>query len=253
MNSIRKRRLAHQSVLLVLTSLATISLSAGSDEVHWDYEGEHGPDHWGELTEKYYTCSKGRNQSPIDLVDSIQADLPKLDFEYQYSGHLKEENTGHAIQEVVRPGNMIHMQDKSYELKQFHFHSPSEHTVNGRHYPMEVHFVHQNEVGELLVVGLIFEEGRRNEVMDQLPSFRAARGEDPLAEGFDIDDLVVGLDDYFLYNGSLTTPPCSEGVTWIVMKQAIEISADQIQHYHDLLGFDNNRPIQSTNARIVLE
>lgn len=251
MNKSRKLHLAFQSALVL--TLVTTSLCADSDPVHWDYEGEDGPAHWGELTETYYICSKGKNQSPIDLTGSVPAELPKLDFEYLYTGNLLEENTGHAIQEVVRPGNRVHFQDESYELKQFHFHSPSEHTVEGRHYPMEVHFVHQNEAGELLVVGLMFVQGRHNPVLDELPSFRAERGEEPLAEGIDFNKLIAGLDDYFMYNGSLTTPPCSEGVRWIVMRQPIEVSSDQIQHYHDLLGFDNNRPIQSTNARIVLE
>lgn len=240
-------------LLAVALCLVTLKVSASSEEVHWDYEGENGPAHWGELNEAFSVCKEGENQSPIDLVANLDARLPVLDFDYGNQGHLLEENTGHSIQEIVRPGNMIRFQDKAYELRQFHFHSPSEHTVKGHRYPMEVHFVHQNEAGELLVVGLLFKEGARNEIMDQLPSFRAARGEDPLHGGVDYNELVVGRDDYYLYNGSLTTPPCSEGVRWIVMQQPIEVSADQVQHYRDLLGFDNNRPIQPTNARIVLE
>lgn len=229
------------------------SVYAGSDPVHWDYEGDHGPDHWGELKEEFSICESGMNQSPIDLVGSLKADLPELKFDYPNTGHLVEENTGHSIQEVVQPGNMVWVQDASYELKQFHFHSPSEHTVNGHTYPMEVHFVHQNEEGELLVVGLIFEEGQRNAQMDQLPSFRAERGEDPLAGGLDYNKFIVNRDKYFYYNGSLTTPPCSEGVKWFVMQHPIEVSPDQIQHFIDLLGFSNNRPIQPVNARVVLE
>jgi carbonic anhydrase len=143
--------------------------------------------------------------------------------------------------------------DKRYELKQFHFHSPSEHTVNGQHYPMEVHLVHQNEAGELLVVGLLFEEGGHNDKMDQLPSFRAARGDDSQSTPFDYNDLVLEREKYFLYNGSLTTPPCTEGVSWVVMQQPITASTEQLQHYHDLLGFDNNRTLQPRNARVVLE
>lgn len=226
---------------------------AGSETVHWDYTGEHGPDHWGELSGEYSICGIGKNQSPIDLGDSLDADLPELVFDYQNTGFVLEENTGHAIQEVVRPGNLVRLGGAAYELKQFHFHSPSEHTFNGNHFPMEVHFVHQGESGELLVVGLMFKEGGHNALMDQLPSFRAERGEDPLGDGVDYNELITSRDDYFNYNGSLTTPPCSEGVKWFVMKNPIEVSADQIQHYHDLLGFDNNRPVQPTNARVVLE
>lgn len=245
-----KRQAFHLACALILM---TGIVMADSDRVHWDYEGEDGPEYWGELTPAFSSCKKGKNQSPIDLIGSLQADMPALNFDYQNTGQLLEENTGHSIQEVVLPDNMVRLHNEVFELKQFHFHSPSEHTIQGRHYPMEVHFVHQSETGELLVVGLVFEEGRRNALMDQLPSFRAARGEDPLVNGVDYNELVVGRDKYYYYNGSLTTPPCSEGVRWIVMQQPIEVSADQIQHYRDLLGFDNNRPIQPVNARIVLE
>lgn len=254
MYSISKRKPAKLLCLALVSCLVTSSVYAGSDDpIHWDYEGDHGPSHWGELDEAFSTCESGMNQSPIDLVGSLQADLPELTFDYRNTGHLVEENTGHSIQEVVRPGNMVRVLDKSYELKQFHFHSPSEHTVNGHSYPMEVHFVHQNEKGELLVIGLMFEEGQRNTLMDQLPSFRAERGEDPLAGEVDYNELIVDRDRYFYYNGSLTTPPCSEGVKWYVMQKPIEVSPDQIQHFRDLLGFTNNRPIQPVNARIVLE
>lgn len=168
---------------------------------------------------------------------------------------LDEVNTGHAIQENVRSGNYVSvsgLQDR-FELKQFHFHSQSEHTVNGRYYPMEAHFVHQSDSGDYLVVGLMFEEGEKNMVLDQLPSFRISRGEDPQGEPVDINTLITGRKDYFLYNGSLTTPPCTEGVRWAVMRQPVIASAAQIQHYHDLLGFDNNRPLQPHNARTILE
>lgn len=222
---------------------------------HWEYTGEHGPEHWGQLAEEFDICRKGENQSPIDLVADIDADLPKLHFDYTKPGWLEEVNTGHAIQENVMPGNFVSTpgREDRFELKQFHFHSPSEHTVNGKHYPMEVHLVHQNETGKYLVVGLMFEEGEKNLLLEQLPSFRIARGESPHGDPVDYNLLVQKRDDYFLYNGSLTTPPCTEGVQWVVMKQPIIASEEQIQHYHDLLGFDNNRPIQPHNARIILE
>lgn len=241
----------------VLLTFLLVSLTAGAteDTPHWDYEGDDGPEHWGDLAAGFDMCRRGMNQSPIDLVAHAAADLPVLAFDYSSPGLLNEVNTGHAIQENVRSGNFVVFNENSapFELKQFHFHSPSEHTVNGKYYPMEVHFVHQNEDGKLLVVGLLFEEGEHNEVMDQLPSFRRARGEDPLSEPVDYNTLVIGSNDYFLYNGSLTTPPCTEGVQWTVFRQPIVASQQQIQHFHDLLGFDNNRPIQPHNARIVLQ
>lgn len=245
-------RIACMALISILWHSAA---SASEDGAHWDYAGENGPENWGQVDEDFDICHRGKNQSPIDLVADINADVPRLIFDYTKPGMLKEVNTGHAIQENVNPGNYVRLSgvDAVWELKQFHFHSPSEHTVGGRYYPMEVHFVHQDSAGEYLVVGLIFEEGQHNEGMDQLPSFRTARGEDPYGEPIDYNDLITGSDDYFLYNGSLTTPPCTEGVQWAVLKQPIIASPDQIQHYHDLLGFDNNRPLQPHNARVILD
>jgi carbonic anhydrase len=243
----------YATLMLTLALAFPLAALAKGETPHWDYEGEEGPDHWGELAEEFDQCRDGKNQSPIDLVADIDIDLPELTFDYNQSFNVAEVNTGHAIQENVRPGNFASILDKRYELKQFHFHSPSEHTVDGAHYPMEVHLVHQNEAGDYLVLGLMFAEGEHNELMDQLPSFRAARGEDPDSSVFEYNRLVTGRTEYFFYNGSLTTPPCTEGVRWIVFKQPIIASAEQIQHYHDLLGFDNNRPVQPANARVVLD
>ena len=226
---------------------------AAGDDVHWDYSGKEGPEHWGELADGFEMCVKGKNQSPIDLVADVPADLPELVFEYNNLGDLIEENTGHSIQEVVKAGNYLVVMGKRYELKQFHFHSPSEHTFNGQRFPMEVHLVHQSTAGEYIVTGLVFEKGKFNKVVDQLPSFRKSRGEAPSSDPVDLNDLILDREDYFFYNGSLTTPPCTEGVLWIVFKQPIIVSAEQIQHYHDLLGFDNNRPIQPHNSRIILD
>ncbi|NNK31899.1 MAG: carbonic anhydrase [Xanthomonadales bacterium] len=240
-------------LMLVVFLAWPLAAAAAEKGPHWDYEGEDGPEHWGELASEFDMCSRGRNQSPIDLVAKADVDLPELEFDYTKPGRLAELNTGHAIQENVRPGNFISFLDERYELKQFHFHSPSEHAVNGAHYPLEVHFVHESAAGDLLVIGLMFEAGEHNENMDKLPAFREKRGEPPLGEPVDYNELVRGRSDYFLYNGSLTTPPCSEGVQWVVMKQPIVASESQIQYIHDLLGFDNNRPLQPHNARVILE
>jgi carbonic anhydrase len=229
------------------------SMVNASEDKEWAYEGEHGPEHWGQLSTEYDFCSRGSNQSPIDLIADIDGDLPELVFEYSNRGHLVEVNTGHAIQEQVNAGSYIRIRDGNFESKQFHFHSPSEHTVGGKFYPMEVHLVHQDEKGNLVVVGILFEEGERNAAMDQLPSFKAARGEDSDADSVDYKLLFPNGKDYFYYSGSLTTPPCSEGVYWMIFKQPVIASPEQIQHYHNLLGFNNNRPIQPKNSRLVIE
>lgn len=238
---------------VALIGVAGAPFTWAGEETHWSYEGEEGPENWGELSAEFDMCARGRNQSPIDLSAGLDADLPELVFDYTNPGNLVEVNTGHAIQENVRPGNYIIIKGERFELQQFHFHSPSEHLVDGKAYPMETHWVHQNEAGDYVVVGLLFEEGETNELLNQLPSFKAARGEDPFADPVDINELIKDRSDYYLYNGSLTTPPCTEGVQWIVLKRPIIASPEQIQHYHDLLGFDNSRPIQPLNSRLVAD
>lgn len=239
--------------LVVLFVVWQVSAVFAGDTIHWGYEGEEGPAQWGSLAKEFSACGEGRNQSPVDLAANLDPDLPELVFDYDQPRLLEEVNTGHAIQENVHPGNMLRVLGKSFELKQFHFHSPSEHTLQGQHFPMEIHFVHQDEAGNYAVVGLMVEEGAHNPLLDRLPSFRAERGEDPYADLIDYNELFAGRQDYFLYNGSLTTPPCSEGVQWLVMKQPLVASAGQIQHYRDLLGFANNRPVQPQNSRLILQ
>ena len=229
------------------------NIVTASESVQWGYDGEQGPEYWGQLAAEFDMCARGKNQSPIDLVADLDADLPELVFKYKNPGVLTEVNTGHAIQEKVNPGNYMVVKGERFELKQFHFHSPSEHMVNGNHFPMEVHLVHQNNDGDYVVVGLLFQEGETNQLMNQLPSFKAKRGEDPYDNPIDYNDLIIDRKNYFLYNGSLTTPPCTEGVHWAVLKQPVIASPEQIQHYHDLLGFDNNRPIQPRNSRFILD
>ena len=229
---------------------------AGDRAAHWSYEGEGGPEHWGELSEDYIMCSKGRNQSPIDLSRVVDAELPELEFEY-YSATVDEVNNGHTIQQNIKPGSFLRIPDRgtSFELKQFHFHSPSEHTVNSKHFAMEVHFVHADEDGSLAVVGVLFEEGDANPVLSKLWSFMPENpgesNQQPV--GIEETNLLPPTRDYFTYGGSLTTPPCSEGVTWIVLKSPIEASAEQIDIFKKRMGSATNRPVQPHNARLILD
>jgi carbonic anhydrase len=233
-----------------------ISLMAEGDTPHWAYEGEEGPEHWGELADEFRMCAEGRNQSPINLVSDVHTELPELEFEY-YSTPLRETNNGHTIQQNVEPGSFFRIPARGveYELKQFHFHSPSEHTVNGQHFAMELHFVHANEKGELAVVGVMIKEGEEHPVLKKLWSFMPEKAGDTSEQpiGIEDTDLLPPTRKYFVYGGSLTTPPCSEGVKWIVLKTPIEASAEQIETFKKRVGPTTNRPVQPNNARLILD
>lgn len=229
---------------------ATFTLAA--DEEHWSYSSEDGPEKWATLSADFDMCSKGRNQSPIDLTGTIDADLPELDFDYSNPGAADEINNGHTVLVSLKPGNFVSIQDRKYEAKQFHFHSPSEHTIDGKSFPLEIHLVHVDQAGELAVLGILFAEGDRNPTLDQLKSFRPPELGPPVAP-VDYNEFFTSRSEYYSYNGSLTTPPCSEGVRWLVFKNPIIASAKQIERFHNTLGFDNNRPIQPGNARVILE
>ena len=197
-------------------------------------------------------CSQGRNQSPIDLSGAVNADLEKLILDYPNRGLVGEVNNGHTIQENLKPGNFATIQGQRYEAKQFHFHSPSEHRIDGKSFPLKIHLVHSNPQGHLAVLGLMFVEGEENSMLNQLTGFRPT-GMAPYTGPIDYNDVITELGEYYTYNGSLTTPPCSEGVLWVVLKNPITASREQIDRFHEAMGADTNRPIQPRNARTILE
>jgi len=236
--------------------LASPLLFAGEHAPHWAYEGEEGPDHWGEISDLYRMCSEGMNQSPIDITVDVHAGLPELVFDY-HSSDINEINNGHTIQQNVSPGSYLTItgRDVRYELMQFHFHSPSEHKIDGRSFAMELHFVHASEEGALAVVGVMIEEGDEHPVLDKLwswmPENPGETSEQPI--GIEETNLLPPTREYFAYSGSLTTPPCSEGIAWIVLKNPIEASAEQIARFKERVGPATNRPVQPRNARLILD
>ena len=223
---------------------------------HWSYEGAEGPEHWSELSEDFLICSEGWNQSPINLVDDVHANLPELQFEY-YSSTVDEINNGHTIQQNIKPGSFVRVPERneSYELKQFHFHSPSEHTVDGKHFAMEIHFVHTDKNGELAVVGVMIDEGEEHPVLSQLWAFMPENSGDTSQKPIGIEEtnLLPPTREYYAYSGSLTTPPCTEGVRWVVLKTPIQASAEQIAAFKNRMGPATNRPVQPIHARTILD
>jgi len=224
-------------------------------EVHWGYEGEGGPAHWGTLKPEYALCGSGMSQSPIDIDKTYKAALEDIAVSYKETP-LRIVNNGHSIQINYEPGSSITVDGKTYELLQFHFHAPSEHTVKGKFYDMELHLVHKNERDELAVVGVFMKKGESNKIIqvlwDNLPT---EIDKENVVSGISVNASGLLPDDssYYHYFGSLTTPPCSEGVNWSVMKTPIEVSEAQIEKFKSVMGVATNRPVLPVNKRFVLE
>ena len=238
-------------------TIAFLALAAGHCHAdsgpHWGYAGEAGPAHWGELDPKFAACASGVNQSPIDIASTIDAELPPIGVNYGTAG-TEILNNGHTIQVNVAPGSTLSLDGKTFELKQFHFHAPSENTVDGKPYALEAHFVHGDADGHLAVIGVLFEEGAASPAIaalwEAMP--KEAGAKHPLSTPVDPAALLPQSRDYYRYNGSLTTPPCTEGVRWLVMKAPLTVSKAQVEAFGAALHGPNNRPVQAVNARPVL-
>jgi carbonic anhydrase len=226
---------------------------AGLDhEVHWSYEGEEGPEHWGELDSEFATCSGGTAQSPIDIAQPTDADLTDLEFAYQTISPLHVINNGHTGQVNVPAGSSVTLDGVSYQLAQFHFHAPSEHSIAGQRPAMELHLVHMADDGTLAVVGLLLTEGEENDAL--MPFFQAlpamAGPEQEVTGRIDLAAVLPAMQTTYRYSGSLTTPPCSEGVHWLVFTEVGQVSAAQVEVFGKVFGA-NARPVQPLNDRTV--
>lgn len=235
---------------------------AAADPV-WHYEGAEGPDKWGTLSPKFAACGTGRAQSPIDIknpapgrdVPSLKLEFPPSTLRVAHHEHVADGiNNGHTVQVNYAGADTLAIGGDAYALVQYHFHNPSEHTLNGKHTPMEMHLVHKSSAGGLAVVGVFIEEGAHNKAFDpvwaNLPTRKGVETHYP-GISVDVDDLLPSTRTSYRYDGSLTTPPCSEGVKWIVMGTPIALSAQQIGAFTALIH-DNNRPTQALNGRGVL-
>lgn len=222
---------------------------------HWGYSADVGPEHWSALNEKFHTCSEGTQQSPINLVPTKDSNLAPLKVSYTL-GSRSEINNGHTVQVNIKSGNTLTIDGTTFELKQFHFHTPSENHINGKSFPMEAHFVHASADGKLAVIAVMFQEGAKNPTLNMmLKKFPLTKNEETTLE-FSKDYLNVMFPnslDYYEFMGSLTTPPCSEKVRWIVLKNPISASKEQIAAMHKEIGMNNNRPIQPSNQRVIEE
>ena len=219
------------------------------EEASWTYEGTSGPDAWGSLSAEFESCSAGVEQSPIALMtaDATTEALPALELNYG-DASLSTEDTGHGYKATPSGEHMLMVGEDTYNLLQLHPHTPSEHTLNGESFPMEVHFVHQNDAGALAVVGVMIQSGEANEAYADFTALSA--GTSDAADPAPLRALLPEGLDYMTYPGSLTTPPCSEGVRWIVLSEPITMSPEQIDVFASAHGM-TNRPVQPLNERSV--
>lgn len=228
------------------------ALAAEQPPPHWGYQGEHGPAQWAEVDPGFSTCALGRMQSPIDIRNALKADLPEIDFAYG-AGPAEVLNNGHTVQVNLPASGGIAIDGTHYALLQFHFHTPSEEKVAGMAFPMVAHFVHKSAAGSLAVVAVLLKEGKQNpalaQVLDTLPAQGTTHA---LAGTFDPTPILPEKRGYYAFQGSLTTPPCSENVRWQVLKEPIEVSREQVAAFRKLYPM-NARPTQPLNGRQLLE
>ena len=220
----------------------------------WSYEGKTGAKNWDKLSAGFAACGKGERQSPIDIRGAIRGDLAPIRFAYK-PVPLSIIDTGHTVQVNTKGGGSITVDDEEYELQQFHFHHPSEERINGRSYDMTLHLVHQSKAGQPAIVSVMIEAGKEHRLLRKLWSHLPLDPARPVTRAdveIDPAELLPETHKHYTYMGSLTTPPCSEGVLWLVMKTPIRASAEQIAGFARIYR-NNARPIQPRNARVIKE
>ncbi len=236
----------------VAAALSGAPLQAQEQAAHWSYSGANGPAHWGAEDPAFAACSSGSRQSPIDIETAATADLPPIEFSYA-AFPLTVTDTHHTFQvNVPRGSGGITVGTDHYELVQFHFHHPSEEVIHGRRYAMVAHLVHKNDKGEIAVVAVLIREGAANAFLTPIFENFPAQGTESRVAGTKIDSLQLlpAKHGYYSFEGSLTTPPCSEHVRWYVLKQPVQASAHQVAQFAARYPH-NARPIQPLNARKV--
>ena len=220
--------------------------------IDWGYSGSGAPENWGNLSADYRPCADGIAQSPVDIAGYVAGDLPPVVFHYNGSA-VGSHNTGKSAYLDYGPGNAIDVGGHRYELQGIHYHSPGEHLLDGESFGAELHLVHQDNLGSLAVVGLLFRSGAASPLVQALLDAAPNPGESvAVASGIAAAEYVPTGLGYFGYDGSLTTPPCSEGVRWIVMQEIGTVSPPQIAALQSLSGGPNNRPVQDIGTRRIV-
>ena len=221
---------------------------------HWNYMGVEGPEHWGMLSTEYMACEAGGRQSPIDIqMPEPGHHQETLIFRYKTS-QIHELNDGHTIQVSHVSGCKVDLNKHTYKLRQFHFHEPSEHHIEGKAFPMEMHLVHQDARGHILVIAVMMEIGTDHPILAKLWNWLPKQMGKEVSIPLDISlrDILPTNTHHFSYSGSLTTPPCTEGVQWIVLTEPIKISEEDVRKFVAVIGH-NARPVQPLGDRSIQE
>jgi len=234
---------------------AAVAVAAAAPKIsnHWDYEGEFGPENWGKINPAWSQCGAGKRQSPIDIRDGMKVSLDEIDFNYRFSDYTEVDN-GKTVQVNLARGNFMTIGNQSYELVQFHFHRPSEEKINGKGTEMVIHLEHRGPGGKLAIVAVLLERGSANDAIQTVWNNIPLEKNQQVASGEPLDpmELLPERREYYTYMGSQTTPPCTENVLWIVMKQPMTASPAQMALFSRLYPL-NARPLQESEGRMVKE
>ncbi|WP_431224813.1 carbonic anhydrase [Serratia sp. L9] len=240
-------------VLLAALVAASFSINA-AEHAHWSYEGQEDPAHWGKLSPDFSLCETGKNQSPVNIQGALKTHHGNLGLAFR-PGKQQIVNNGHTIQVNVSEGNTLRLDNATFTLQQFHFHAPSENEIDGKQFPLEAHFVYKDKDGALAVMALMFQEGKANpqlaQAWQQMPT--AVDQTAVLNKPLDIKALLPQKFNFYRFSGSLTTPPCSEGVSWLVLEKPVSASVEQINQFRSVVHHNNNRPVQPLNGRVIVD
>jgi len=247
------RRKQEEQAAAAAAAVAITAAAAPKRGTAWSYEGELGPANWSKINDGWAKCGTGNRQSPIDLRDGIKVNLEQISFDYHPSS-FSEVNNGHTISVTVGSGNFITVGNQTYELQEFHFHRPSEEKINGKGTEMVMHMVHRSAEGRIAIVAVLLERGQPHGLMQTIWDNLPLEKNETVSPAIVIDpmDALPEKREYFTYMGSLSEPPCTEGVLWMVFKQPRKASPAQMALFSRLYPL-NARPVQSTAGRMIKE
>lgn len=242
-----------KAAMAVLLAMSTHAMAEDLTR-KWGYYGEEGPAFWGDLDQSFQICKEGYHQSPIDLKKPILAKLPDFSTHYVPSTALADD-AGYTLRvDMKSASNHLELEGQNFDLIEFHFHQPAEHPIDGKVYPLELHFVNMSESGDAVALGVFYEVGAESPALNVLlPAFKASKeGKKQIEVQINPNDLQPQKASFYRYEGSLTTPPCREGLVWLVHQKPMTLSAEQLAMFKTLM-IENARPVQKMHSRMLLQ